>query len=399
MPKLTKRIVEGAELRDRDYVLWDDDVPGFGVRVFPSGKRSYVVQYRAKGRERRLTLGSHGVLTAQEARRKALDSLGEVRDGADPSKTRQDEFRSPRMSDLFDRYLERHAKPKKKPASVESDSRMWRLHVKPELGRVRVADVTRTDVDSLHHGLRSSPIIANRVLSLLSKMFNLAERWEWRADGANPCRHVERFPENQRERFLSEVELAKLGDALRAAEFEHAELPSAIAALRFIILTGCRRGEALGLRWEHLDLERGFAMLPDSKTGSKVLVLNAPARELVAGLECESDWVFPGRDNDEPLSTGITRIWYRIRARAGFDDVRIHDLRHSFASVGAAGGVSLQVLGKLLGHTQVVTTQRYAHLADDPLRQATERIGSKIAAAMSGETDGGVREISTALGR
>jgi integrase len=399
MPKLTKKVVEGAESRDRDYVIWDDDVPGFGVRIFASGKRSYVIQYRAKGRARRLTLGPHGVLTAQDARKRALDHFSDVRAGADPSQTRRDEIHSPRMIDLWDRYLERHAKVKKKPSSVGTDVGMWNLHLEPKLGRVRVADVNRTEVDALHYRLRNTPIIANRVLALLSKMFNLAERWEWRPDGSNPCRHVERYPERPRERFLSEVELAKLGDALRAAELEHAEMPSAIAVLRFIILTGCRRGEALGLRWEHLDLERGFARLPDSKTGAKVLVLNAPTRQLLEDLKHDSEWVFPGREKCDPLSTGLTRIWYRIRARAEIgDEVRIHDLRHSYASVGAAGGVSLTVLGKLLGHTQAVTTQRYAHLSDDPVRQASERIGSRISAVMDGASSADLGRLSDSSG-
>jgi integrase len=258
---------------------------------------------------------------------------------------------------------------------------MIERHILPALGRRKLADANRADVQRLHHKLRETPFYANRVLALLSKIFNLAEAWGLRPDGTNPCRHVTRYKEPARARFVSEVELARLGAVLAQAEHEGTEAPAAIAAVRLLVLTGCRLGEILTLRWEHADLERGELRLPESKTGPKTVPLNAPARELLAGLaRDQSGFVIPGRKRGRHL-VNLEKPWCRLRERAGLADVRLHDLRHSFASIGAGGGLSLPVIGALLGHTQAATTKKYAHLADDPLRAASELIGRRIAAA------------------
>ena len=255
-------------------------------------------------------------------------------------------------------------------------------------------------MDRLHKGMRETPYRANRSLALLSKAFNLAEVWGWRPDYSNPVRHVSKFAEKKRKRFLSQRELARLGEALRVAERDgcltlpakeglRSEekrapiIPSAIAAIRLLILTGARKGEILGLRWDWIDFEAGRANLPDSKTGEKAIVL-APAA--LAVLDA-----IPRQDGNPHVIVGakpgaalvnLKDPWLAIRETAGLDDVRVHDLRHSFASVGAANGASLPIIGALLGHTQATTTQRYAHLADDPLRAAAADIGKRIAAAM-----------------
>ena len=257
-----------------------------------------------------------------------------------------------------------------------------------------MAALARRDIAGLHHRMRPTPGAANRVLALLSKMFNLAEQWGLRPDGSNPCRHVERYRERRMERFLSAEELARLGTVLAEAE-RTATLPaSVIAALRLLIFTGARLGEVLGLRWEHVDFERACLRLPESKTGAKTIYLSPPALEVLQTLRHGSDspWVLPGRVPGKPLIE-LRKAWYRIRAKAGLDDVRLHDLRHSFASVGAAAGQSLPVIGALLGHTQAATTQRYAHLAADPLREASNLIGARIAGAMRGEAPGPAGEV------
>lgn len=387
-PRLTKRTVDAAKPGDRERFLWDPDLRGFGLRVFPSGRKTYVVQYRTGNRTRRLTLGAHGPLTPDEARALAQGHLGDVSKGGDPSKERQETRHLPTVGGLADRYLEQHARPKKKASSVKADESLLRLYVRPALGALRLDAAGRADVTALHHSLKDRPYQANRVLALLSKMFNLAERWGLRPDGSNPCRHVERYREEKRERFLSAAELQRLGAALAEAERDGSEHPSAVIALRLLALTGLRMREVLTLRWDAVDFEKGRLYLADTKTGKRTVPVGGAALQALAEApRAEGNhYVCPG-DKEGHHLVGLTHIWYRLRERAGLADVRTHDLRHSFASVGAGSGLALPILGALLGHTQPQTTSRYAHLADDPLKQAAERISGEIAAAMGG--DGG----------
>jgi integrase len=382
MPRLTKRAVESARPEPgRDVFVWDSALPGFGLRVKPSGARSYLVQYRTwSGRSKRMTLGRHGVLTVDEARSAARQALASAARGDDPAGERAAARRAITFSEFVDRYLEQHATPKKKASSAATDRRNLRLHLRPALGSLTVAEITRADVVRLHHDMRETPGAANRILALLSKMMNLAERWGLRPDGSNPCRHVERYPERRRERFLSAAELGRLGEVSRELEAKGAESPSVIGAIRLLVLTGARRSEILNLRWEHVNLERGLLQLPDSKTGAKIIHLGAPAIQVLADLQRRSEWVLPTASGSGPVS--LSKPWSRIRDEAGLADVRLHDLRHSFASVGAGAGLGLPIIGKLLGHRAAATTARYAHLADDPVRQASEAISSRIAASM-----------------
>lgn len=388
MTKLTIRSVASAKPSDRDILVWDDELRGFGLRVKPSGIKSYLIQYRNQHNEsRRLTIGRHGVVSPEEARRKARKLLGQVQDGSDPATERKDARSAPTVADLAERFMKEHANVKKRASSAQMDAINLRLHVLPSLGRKKVATVTRTDITSLHHAMRDRPGAANRVMALLSKMFNLAEKWELRPDGSNPCRHVDRYPERKMERFLSADELGRLGAVLTEAERTGTELPSVIAAIRLLIFTGARLGEILNLRWDQVDLERACLRLPESKTGPKVIHLSAPALEVLDGIERQdgSPSVITGKIPHKPL-VNLRKPWYRIRSKAGLEDVRLHDLRHSFASVGVAGGLSLPIIGALLGHSQPATTARYAHLAADPLQQATNMIGERIAAAMKGKS-------------
>lgn len=387
MTKLTNRTVAATRPRDRDVFVWDDELPGFGLRVKPSGVKSYVIQYRNRHNDsRRITIGRHGVIGPEKARRKAKKMLADVQDGADPATERKDDREAPTVAELAEKYLREHAAPHKKPRSVEEDQRLLRLHVLPALGRKKVAGITRADITGLHHAMRDTPGAANRTLALVSKMLNLAEKWGLRPDGSNPCRHVDRYPERKMERFLSVDELGRLGAVLAEAERTATELRSVIAAVRLLMFTGARLGEILNLEWSHVDFEWSCLRLPESKTGAKVIHLNAPALEVLNGIERDgSPWVIAGRDPDKPL-VNLRKPWHRIRKAAGLDNVRLHDLRHSFASVGAAGGLSLPMIGALLGHTQAATTQRYAHLAADPLKQAADMIGERIRAAINGKS-------------
>lgn len=385
---LTKRTVESAVWHGRagtaDY-RWDDALPAFGIRVYPSGRKSFIVSYRAQGRQHFHTLGQFGPMTVHEARTCALGVLAAVRRGDDPAGDRSDYWKAPTMADLFERFMREHARPRKKATSVVTDKRIWQLHVLPQLGKRKVADVERADVSRLHAEMAETPYQANRLLAVLSKAFNLAEVWGWRPDGSNPCRHVQRFREEKRERFLSDEELARLSEVLTEAEQTRLESPFAIAAIRLLILTGCRVGEILKLRWSEVDFECRCLRLADSKTGKKTVFLSTVALQLLAELDRdpENPHVVQGNVAGNHL-IGLTRIWFRIRRRAGLEEVRLHDLRHTYASVGAGMGLSLPIIGKLLGHTQAVTTQRYAHLASDPMHEAAERIGASLGAALAG---------------
>lgn len=385
MPKITKRLVDGLKPKTKDYMVWDTEVPGFGVRVKKgTGTKSFCIQYRnAQGRSRRLTVGRYGRLTVQEGRKQARKLLAKSEEGRDPTEEKTATRRAPTVADLCERYMVEHAEPKKRPSSITKDRSLIDRHIIPILGKHKAEAITTKDMAQFHHEMRATPIQANRCLALASKMFNLAEAWGLRPQHTNPCQHIQRYKENKRERYLSTEELARLGEALRNIEQEGSELPSVVTAIRLLILTGCRRGEILGLKWAHVEYENSCLVLPESKTGAKRVPLSAPALELLRNTprQAGNPYVCPGL---KPMGhlVGLSRAWYRIRARAGLNDLRLHDLRHSFASVGAGAGLSLQMIGALLGHTVPATTARYAHLAQDPLKQAADIIGDRISEAM-----------------
>lgn len=400
MTKLTNRTVASTRPRDCDVFVWDDELPGFGLRVKPSGVKSYIIQYRNQDHHsRRRTIGRHGIIGPEQARRKAKRMLADVQDGADPAAEWKEARAASTVADFSERYIAEHAEVKKRPRSVESDKTLLRLHINPTLGRKKLASIVRADVAALHQSMHDRPGAANRTLALISKMMNLAEKWGLRPDGSNPCRHVEKYPERRMERFLSVGELGELGEVLTEAERTGTERQSVIAAIRLLIFTGARLGEILNLQWDHVDLERSCLRLPESKTGAKVIHLNAPALEVLNSIERQDDspWAITGRVKGKPL-VNLRKPWYRIRKKAGLDDLRLHDLRHSFASVGAAGGLSLPMIGALLGHSQPQTTARYSHFAADPLKQANDMIGERIAAAMNRQAQAEVVELPNRRG-
>lgn len=386
MPKLTKRFVEGLRPKDRYYIIWDDELPGFGIRVWPTGRKVYMLQYRNKqGRQRKPALGQHGILTAEQARTMARQWLAGVHQGEDPADTTKMLRKSPTVALLAERYMQEHALLKKKPGSSRPDTYNLRRHVLPALGRKTVDAVTRDDIAQLHYAMRSTPGAANRVLALLSKMFTLAEQWGYREAGTNPVRHIQRYKERRFERFLSTEELVRLGEVLAEAERTQTESASVIAAIRLLIFTGARLSEILELQWDQVDLQHACLRLADSKTGAKIIYLSSTALDVLHGIQRRESnpYVIVGSKPGAPL-VNLRKPWGRIRQQAGLEDVRLHDLRHSFASIGASIGLSLPIIGKILGHNHAATTQRYAHLAADPVKDAVDKIDVVIAAAIHG---------------
>lgn len=384
MAKLTKRTVDMAKTDGKVVVIWDDELRGFGLRVYPNDRKVYVVKCRIKGAQRFITIGQHGPITADQARARAFEILSEAKNGRDPVTELDQSRKAPTMKSLGERFLKEYVAVRCKPSTQGEYRRSVELFINPKIGTRKVSDIERRDIAELHQNLSHIPYQANRTLGVLSKMFNLAEVWGLRPDGSNPCLHVKKYTEQKRERFLSPDEFAALGKALREIEQDGSETQSAINAIRLLMLTGCRLNEIMTLKWSYVNLGAHELRLPDSKTGAKVVHFGKAVADLLNNIDQidGNPWVITGKKDGSRL-TDLQHPWRRIRARAGLDTVRIHDLRHSFASGALVLGEGLPMIGKLLGHTQVQTTARYAHLANDPVKAAAGRVSDMIAATLT----------------
>lgn len=428
--RITKRTVDAAKPGGRLYRLWDSEVKGFGLRVTPAGVKSYILAYRPGdgGRaspKQEFTIGRHGVLTPDEARDKAAKLLANIKDGQNPQAARVKARAELTVADLCTLYLAEGVATKK-ASTVATDRLRIERHIKPLLGKKRVSAVTDADVQRFlrdvaqgktaverkptraeakrraagdrksKRGEAKAPAVetrkrkdaaarggqgtATRTTGLLGAIFTFAVKRKMRAD--NPVHGVERFKDGKSQRFLSPAELARLGKALA----DLGEVHTGATVLRLLVLTGARKSEIEGLRWAAVDIEGRCLRLRDSKTGAKVLPLGAPALLILSGIERRkgSPFVFPSDRTKDAHFVGTPKVWERVRAAAGLDGVRIHDLRHTYASLAASGGQSLPLIGKLLGHRDVKTTAQYAHLADDPVRVAADRTAEAAASAMLG---------------
>jgi integrase len=415
--KLTRRFVEAVQAPATGSApIWDDDrkAKGFGLRVYASGAKSFFINYRVDGRERRFTIGDFPTWSVEAAREEARDLRKRIDKGHDPAGEKRERREAPTIQDLIDRYVAEHLLLKRvksrghehlqKIAGYrDTDEKQMLAEIGNRLGKhTKVADVHGGDIRDMHRTISEArgPVRANRILAVCSKAFSLSlvpmtgENRPWRdAVMGNPCKGVPRNREEALERFFSQAELAAISDAL--AEYGAqargpglASAPAAADCIRLILLTGCRPQEGMLARWEEFDKEPGYWIKPSAHVKSNrahKLPLSPPALELIDRLrkkrKAGATWLFAGQVRGQPLRQ-LRSIWHWVRNRAGLGaDARIYDLRHTFASVGAGGGLSLPIIGKLLGHTQARTTQRYAHLADDPLREASAKIGAVIAGA------------------
>ena len=377
---LSKRIVDRLAVNGKDAVFWDRSLAGFGVRVYPSGRKVYVVQTRAGGRSRRVTVGRHGEIAPDQARKDAAKIIARLKTGLPPFGTEPDT--PPTLADLAERFQREHVAVHCKPNTIKHYGQMLNKHIVPHFGELAVASVERGDILRFQFALSDLPTTANRCLDILVKMFNLAELWEMRSPGQNPCKSVRRYQlKRRKERFLTPVELARLGQVLETAPAERLASRHIAAAIRVLVLTGCRKNEILELAWDDLDFEAGEMRLRDSKTGGRVIPMPPAAAEVFASLPRTSGnpWVFPGKRDGTHL-TSIQEPWDRIRRRAGLEGVRLHDLRHTFASRALAIGEGLPMIGELLGHRKIETTARYAHLARESVQASTAKVADSIGA-------------------
>ena len=382
---ISKRTVEGFPTEEREAVFWDRELSGFGVRVYPSGSKVYLVQTRAGGKSRRVTIGRHGLVSAEQARRKAAVVIASIKAGEEPGRNGvvSPSATGPTLAEVAERYMREHVAVRCKPTTAGAYRHALDTFLLPAFGSVPLGGIGRDQVAALHYRLHKTPSMANRVVETLSRLFYIAEAWGVAPEGGNPCRFVKKYKDRSCERFLSEQEFRRLGRVLSELEAEGKVSASAVAAFRLLMLTGCRRNEILTLRWEDVDLDAGELRLRDAKTAARSVALSPAARKVLATLPRLPDnpWVIAGPRPGRRLST-LNGRWLVVRARAGLKDVRIHDLRHSFASRALTLGESLTMIGKLLGHRKVQTTARYAHLARESVKTSAARVAESIAADM-----------------
>jgi integrase len=409
--KLTKRAVDAATPQPGRYIVWDSELKGFALRVAESGTKTYILRYRPRGTGRAgprrfMVLGRHGVITPDEARAQAKTILGAVAAGQDPAKDRKRAKSAMSVAQLVEFFINEHAKPKRKARTAADYAAVLNNYLVPKFGKRGADQITTSDVSQLHLSLRNRPYQANRLVAVIASMYGLAARQGIVPKGVNPAHGIERFRESARERYLGIEELNRLGETLRLAESEglpwrsDAEKPRSkhlareenrrtvippevVLAFRLLMFTGARLREILTLQWSHIDFERGLINLPDSKTGRKTIVMSAATIDLLRGRERRGAFVIPGSDANRPRSD-LKAPWRAIQRHAGLEGVRIHDLRHTFASIGAGASLGLPIVGKLLGHSQPATTARYAHLDADPLRRASNIIGDHLTTALAG---------------
>lgn len=407
--RITKKAIDGLLAGDRDQFFWDDEISGFGIKVTPKGRKVFVQQARLNGQVRRYTIGTYGSpWTLDQARLEARKLLGQIAGGVDPMEEKRAKRADMTVKELTVLYWEA-VESHKKETTVKNEKGQTDRHIIPLLGSSRLRELKRHHVQKFVSDIaagrtaanvrtkqRGRAVVkggkgaANRTFGLLSAMLSFAV--EQKIIPENPALGVKQYKLKKHERYLSSDEMESLGQALH--EFEEKGANSfAIAAIRFLVLSGCRRNEALGMQWKWIDFERNLVSLPDSKTGAKVILLGAEALKFLKALPKVhgSPLVFPSAAGGE-TQLSIQKVWDRVRQAAGLGDVRLHDLRHNFASIAVSSGQSLYVVGKLLGHSQSQTTQRYAHLALDPVHDAANNVSATLAAKLEGKSNSAADE-------
>ena len=379
---LSKQSVDRLPVAGREIVYWDRHLPGFGVRVYPTGSKVYIAHTRYGGKTRRVTIGRHGTWSTERARREAGTLIADIKAGKAPGRPGADTASAtgPTIAELADDYMTQHVALRCKPSTRRSCRHMFDKFLLPRFGSWRLGEITPDHVAALHYRLRETPIMANQTVSLLSRLFLRAAASGDAPAGGNPCRFIKKYPTRSCERFLSEQEYGRLGAVLDELEAAGRVFASAAAAIRLLMLTGCRRNEILTLKWEDVDLEHDELRLRDAKTGARAVPLSPTAKGVLAAIPRQpgNPWVVFGRGPGTRLAN-LNASWLLVRREAGLEDVRLHDLRHSFASRALALGESLPMIARLLGHSQIQTTARYAHLARQSVKTAAGTVADSLA--------------------
>mgnify|MGYP003393734363 CR=1 FL=1 len=377
--ELTKTLIDNLKPKTKPYVVWDTKITGFGIKVTPAGNKVFLYRYRLKQRQRKYKIGDYKLLTVIQARKIAYAKALEHNSGLDPMAEKDRQKTDIILSDFCDRYLTEYAKVYKKPSSVHEDELLIRKYIKPKIGHIVLRDVVRQDVAQLHREMGATPYAANHTRVLLSKIFNLAEEWELREDGTNPCRHVKKYKEHFRTRYLSKVELESLSKTLKELD-GHYSNPCHIAIIQLLLLTGARVNEIRTAKWEWIDFDQKLLLLPDSKTGKRTIFLPDPVIAILNDLPRIKDYpyILFGNKKHEPM--GVPNdSWNLIRKKAGLTDFRLHDLRHSYATFCNQLGCGESTIAALLGHKSKSTiTQRYIHHVDSYVKAAAEKVAEYI---------------------
>jgi len=382
--KLTKKVIDEAVITGKRYYIWDSEIPGFGLAVQKTGYKSYFLDYRnASGTARRLKLAIVGEITPDEARKKAAALRLQISQGIDPLTTKQLEKQELTFAEVSREYMEKYALVFKKPRSIQNDKSYLKNHILPYFGKMKITEITRKDINHFHYSLSHIKTTGNRCIEVISKIMNLCEEWSYRPENSNPCKGLNKYKEESKEIFLSLDEISRLQAALDKV-LEEGESTYFVALIRLLLLTGARLSEIMTCKWEYVNFERKLIELPDSKTGKKKIILCDRCIAIIQSLPKQPDNSYL-IISERKVGSHLTRpkkAWSRLLKVANLKKVRMHDLRHTNASISLQAKVPLEIISKRLGHSSIQTTMRYAHLADDQIRNATNDLSNTLGRAM-----------------
>lgn len=390
MPKLTKSLIDQNNSNDKDYFVWDSEVKGFGCRIWPSGKKTYMFFYRSPLTQKKIgvKIGVHGHITVDEARIEVKKLSAEIASGSDPKEEKQKKMieqkkiddKDLNFKDFLPIFIERHSKIYNKPTTQKVNEQQFKTHILPFFCNKELKAITKQDILKFKDSLKQYQTTANRCLKLISCVFNKAIAWDYLSEGRNPCLGITKYKENKKERFLAKNEIDQLSKTLTFNQDLQLNCPYVLGVIQMLMYTGCRKSEILTLKWADVQLDQNCLHLKDSKTGEKIVPLNSLSKAVLESLEPQPNnpYVFCGKKPGGHL-TDVKKTWTKIRKMLNIEDVRMHDLRHTFASMAIKSGLGLYQVSKLLGHSNIQTTMRYAHIEKEELVKSAKAVEAVFA--------------------